>query len=37
METINITINGMAVEAPKGSTILQAAKGAHSRKRRPQW
>ena len=28
METINITINGMAVEAPKGSTILQAAKGA---------
>ena len=26
METINITINGMAVEAPKGSTILQAAK-----------
>ena len=28
METINITINGMAVEAPKGSTSLQAAKGA---------
>ena len=28
MESINITINGMAVEAPKGSTILQAAKGA---------
>ncbi len=26
MESINITINGMAVEAPKGSTILQAAK-----------
>ena len=26
METINITINGIAVEAPKGSTILQAAK-----------
>ena len=28
MESINITINGMAVEAPKGSTILQAAKSA---------
>ena len=26
MESINITINGIAVEAPKGSTILQAAK-----------
>ncbi|MCQ2517187.1 MAG: [FeFe] hydrogenase, group A [Lachnospiraceae bacterium] len=26
METVNITINGMAVEAPKGSTILAAAK-----------
>ena len=28
METINIIINGIAAEAPKGSTILQAAKAA---------
>ena len=26
METVNITINGIACEAPKGSTILAAAK-----------
>lgn len=26
METVNLTINGMAVEAPKGSSILAAAK-----------
>ncbi|HHV09490.1 MAG TPA: 2Fe-2S iron-sulfur cluster binding domain-containing protein [Clostridiales bacterium] len=29
METVNIKINGMPVEAPKGSTILEAAKLAH--------
>ncbi len=29
METVNIKINGMSVEAPKGSTILEAAKLAH--------
>ncbi|MDF2540883.1 MAG: hndD [Herbinix sp.] len=29
METVNIKINGIAVEAPKGSTILEAAKLAH--------
>ena len=26
METVNITINGVAVAAPKGSTILEAAR-----------
>ena len=26
METINLKINGIAVEAPKGSTILEAAR-----------
>ena len=26
METVNIKINGMPVQAPKGSTILEAAK-----------
>jgi NADP-reducing hydrogenase subunit HndD len=29
METVNIKINGMPVAAPKGSTILEAAKLAH--------
>lgn len=29
METINLKINGIAVEAPKGSTILEAARLAH--------
>jgi NADP-reducing hydrogenase subunit HndD len=29
METVKIKINGMPVEAPKGSTILEAAKLAH--------
>jgi NADP-reducing hydrogenase subunit HndD len=29
METVNIKINGISVEAPKGSTILEAAKLAH--------
>lgn len=29
METVNIKINGMPVEAPKGATILEAAKLAH--------
>lgn len=29
METVNIKINGIRVEAPKGSTILEAAKLAH--------
>ena len=29
METVNIKINGMPVEAPKGSTILEAARLAH--------
>ncbi|MGB8455437.1 MAG: NADH-dependent [FeFe] hydrogenase, group A6 [Anaerocolumna sp.] len=29
METVNIKINGVDVAAPKGSTILQAAKAAH--------
>jgi NADP-reducing hydrogenase subunit HndD len=29
METVNIKINGMQVAAPKGSTILEAAKLAH--------
>ena len=29
METVNIKINGMSLEVPKGSTILEAAKMAH--------
>ena len=29
METINLKINGIAVTAPKGSTILEAARLAH--------
>lgn len=29
METVNIKINGLAIQAPKGSTILEAAKLAH--------
>ena len=29
METVNLKINGIAVQAPKGSTILEAAKLAH--------
>lgn len=29
METVNVKINGIAVEAPKGSTILEAARLAH--------
>jgi NADP-reducing hydrogenase subunit HndD len=29
METINVKINGISVEAPKGSTILEAARLAH--------
>ncbi|NLK75379.1 MAG: 2Fe-2S iron-sulfur cluster binding domain-containing protein [Clostridiales bacterium] len=29
METVNIKINGISIEAPKGSTILEAAKLAH--------
>lgn len=29
METVNVKINGIPVEAPKGSTILEAAKLAH--------
>lgn len=29
METVNLKINGIPVEAPKGSTILEAAKLAH--------
>ena len=29
MKTVNIKINGISVEAPKGSTILEAAKLAH--------
>ncbi|MBH1942083.1 iron hydrogenase small subunit [Mobilitalea sibirica] len=29
METLNIKINGMSYEVPKGSTILEAAKQAH--------
>ena len=29
METINLKINGIAVEAPKGSTILEVARLAH--------
>ena len=29
METVNIKINGMDVAAPKGSTILEAARYAH--------
>ena len=30
MENINIKINGMAVSAPAGSTILEAARLAHT-------
>ncbi len=29
METVNIKINGMPIDVPKGSTILEAAKQAH--------
>ena len=29
MENVNIKINGIAVSAPKGSTILEAARLAH--------
>ncbi|HWT26658.1 MAG TPA: NADH-dependent [FeFe] hydrogenase, group A6 [Mobilitalea sp.] len=29
METVNVKINGISVEAPKGSTILEAARLAH--------
>lgn len=29
METVNIKINGISIDAPKGSTILEAAKLAH--------
>ena len=29
METINLKINGIPVSAPKGSTILEAARLAH--------
>lgn len=29
METVNIKINGLAIQAPKGSTILEAARLAH--------
>ena len=28
LETINLTINGKKVEAPKGATVLEAALGA---------
>ena len=29
METVKLTINGIPVEAPKGSTILEAARAAN--------
>ena len=29
METVSLKINGLTVEAPKGSTILEAARIAH--------
>ena len=37
MENITIKINGMEVSAPKGSTILEAARlGNHTRRRKPK-
>ena len=29
METVNVKINGISIDVPKGSTILEAARLAH--------